>query len=70
MAAPTCRVDWGLVVPIPKFPGSGTNTILLVEIPTEVTPVLFANVGYTGEDVRSWLMTLNALTPIRLEPSP
>ena len=47
----TCNFDVGFVVPIPKAPVLGIKTICVVEIPIEVTPTLFANVGYTWEEL-------------------
>jgi hypothetical protein len=58
------------VVPIPRFPVLGINTTCVVEIPIEVTPTLFANVGYTTEELNVWLITLKAFTPVKFLPSP
>ena len=52
------------------MPDTGTKTNLVVDIPTLLTPVLEANVGNTGDEIISWLITLNAFTPWRLLPSP
>ena len=54
IAAPTCKVLCGFVVPIPKFPVEGIKTKAVepvVAIPTELTPALDAKIGYTGVDV-------------------
>ena len=44
------------MVPIPRLPDAGMKTKALgpvVAIPTEVTPVLFANVKNTGVEIGS-----------------
>ena len=43
----------GFVVPKPRLPDAGTNTNFVVEIPTELTPILEANVGNTGVELMS-----------------
>ena len=58
------------MVPIPSLPDAGIKTNFVVDIPTLLTPVLEANVGNTGVELISWLITLNAFTPWRLLPSP
>ena len=58
------------MVPKPTFPKDGIKTNCSLEIPIEETPILSANVGYTGVEVLSCVITLNALTPKRLLPSP
>ena len=52
----TCNLLVGFVVPIPRLPDAGMKTKALgpvVAIPTEVTPVLFANVKNTGVEIGS-----------------
>ena len=66
----TWSFDVGFVVPKPRLPDAGTNTNFVVDIPTLLTPTLEANVGNTGDELMSWLITLNAFTPCKLEPSP
>ena len=53
----------GDVVPIPSLPVAGIKTNFVVDIPTLLTPTLEANVGNTGVELMSWLITLNAFTP-------
>ena len=69
----TQSFDVGLVVPIPNEPLLGIKTRALfpvVAIPTELTPELFASVGYTGIPTNSWNSTLTPLTPVNFDPSP
>ena len=61
------------MVPIPRLPVEGMKTKALepvVEIPTELTPTLEANIGYTGVDVNGWETTWVPVTPVSWEPSP
>ena len=61
----TVSFDVGVVVPIPRLPDAGMYATCVEEIPSEVEPTPFANVGYTGDAVRSSCWTLRALTPVR-----
>ena len=60
----------GFVIPIPKNPLVGMKAIRVLAIPTELTPILEANVGYTGLALIGCASTVNAVTPKRLLPSP
>ena len=61
----TVSFDVGVVVPIPRLPDAGTYATCVTAIPRELTLVLLANVGYTGDVVISCCWTLKALTPVR-----
>ena len=49
----TFNLAVGFVEPIPRFPEVGMNPISVSAMPIEVTPMLLAKVGYTGDAVKT-----------------